>query len=136
MPPLLESLHALTAAYMTGIIWFVQIIHYPTLAPPAHGSFTERHHDYTRRMGWVVGPVMILEMALQLVQVYTAPGPRSVLLLALLLIIWISTFALQVPAHNQLSGGHDPALVHRLVRTNWIRTLGWTARSLILFQII
>jgi hypothetical protein len=132
----LPALHAFAAAYMTGVIWFVQIIHYPTLAPPAEGTFVERHQDYTQRMGWIVGPIMLLEMGLQLLQLQKNPGPKTFLLFGLLLLIWISTFALQVPAHNLLSQGYDAQAVQRLVRTNWIRTLAWTARSVILLKMI
>lgn len=131
----LPALHAFAAAYMTGVIWFVQIIHYPTLAPPAEGTFVERHQDYTQRMGWIVGPVMLLEMGVQLLQLQKTPGPKTFLLFGLLLLIWISTFALQVPAHNLLSQGYDAQVVQRLVRTNWIRTLAWTARSVILLNL-
>ncbi|MCC5844518.1 MAG: hypothetical protein JJU05_09725 [Verrucomicrobia bacterium] len=129
---MLQNLHALTAAYMTGIIWFVQIIHYPALAPPARGSFVEHHQNYTRRMGLLVGPVMILELILQTHWLLRAPGPAAYTGTALLLLIWISTFALQVPAHTKLTQGYDPALVRTLVRTNWLRTAAWTARSLLL----
>jgi hypothetical protein len=38
---------------------------------------------------------------------------------------------LQVPAHEGLSQRFDPDLTRRLVRTNWIRTIGWTARGVL-----
>ena len=54
--------------------------------------------------------------------------------LGLLGVIWLSTMVFQIPAHRRLEAGLDPATVTRLVRTNWIRALGWTARSgLVLF---
>ena len=49
--------------------------------------------------------------------------------LALLATIWISTAAVQVPLHRRLAAGFDHRLARRLVRTNWTRTLAWTARS-------
>lgn len=117
---------------MAGIIWFVQLIHYPTLTPPASGTFPEQHRDYTRRMGLLVGPVMILEMALQTLWLYREPSPAALTGMILLLLIWISTFTLQVPRHNRLCTAYDPDTVRTLVSTNWIRTLAWTARSLLL----
>lgn len=133
MPDAWRLLHAFAAVYMTGVIWFVQIIHYPGLTPPAEGLFIDQHLEYTRKMGMLVGPVMILELILQIIWAVREPGPRAYTGLALLLLIWISTFALQVPQHNLLTQGYDPAAVRRLVNTNWIRTLAWTARCGLLF---
>jgi ABC-type microcin C transport system permease subunit YejB len=49
---------------------------------------------------------------------------------ALLAIIWASTAFLQVPIHNALTNGFDAQAHARLVDTNWIRTLAWTARGI------
>ena len=34
-----------------------------------------------------------------------------------------------VPMHERLGRGFDPAAHRRLVATNWIRTIAWTARG-------
>jgi hypothetical protein len=125
-------LHLLTSAYMTGVIWFVQLVHYPMLH---HADGPERaagHREYTRRMGWVVAPVMLAELALQIWDLTTHPGPRGVVTGILLAVIWLSTFLLQVPLHEKLTQDFDPLLQRRLVHSNWIRTIGWTLRSLLL----
>ena len=49
--------------------------------------------------------------------------------LAVLALIWVSTFAVQVPLHARLASGFDRAVWHRLVVTNWLRTLAWTVRA-------
>ncbi len=54
----------------------------------------------------------------------------------LLLIIWISTFMLQVPAHQSLSTTWNAATHKRLVLTNWIRTVGWSVRSVLLSGVL
>jgi len=36
-----------------------------------------------------------------------------------------------VPQHAALVDGYDAARVHRLVRTNWVRTVGWSLRGII-----
>ena len=51
--------------------------------------------------------------------------------LFLLLVIWLSTALLQVPCHNRLVNGFDPKIHHRLVKTNWIRTVAWSLRAII-----
>jgi len=43
----------------------------------------------------------------------------------------LSTFAVQVPIHAALSRGFQENLHRRLVRTNVIRALLWTTRSII-----
>lgn len=51
--------------------------------------------------------------------------------LVLLVLIWVSTFAVQVPLHERLALGFDRAVWHRLVATNWLRTIAWTVRGII-----
>lgn len=132
MNPLLLSLLFFCTAYMTGVIWFVQLIKYPMLGPVTDPDFATHHQEYTRRMGWVVGPVMILEMALQVVWMVQAPGLAAYSGGSLLSLIWISTFALQVPLHERLAREYQPRWHRQLVHTNWIRTLAWTLRSALL----
>jgi hypothetical protein len=49
----------------------------------------------------------------------------------LLAVIHASTVFLQVPAHAALAESADQATIDRLVRTNWIRTFGWSARTVV-----
>jgi hypothetical protein len=52
--------------------------------------------------------------------------------LALVAVIWLSTFFVQVPLHGRLAReGHSAAVVDSLVRSNWIRTIAWTARAIL-----
>ena len=52
--------------------------------------------------------------------------------LALVAVIWLSTFLVQVPLHERLAvEGHTNDVVARLVRGNWIRTIAWTARAIL-----
>lgn len=132
MSPLLNAVHFFCAAYMTGIIWFVQRVHYPMLhlsnGPNAAGG----HAEYTRRMGVVVMPVMLAELGLQLHWTLRQPSSASWTGAGLLLTVWLSTFLLQVPCHTRLQEHFDPAVQRKLVLSNWIRTLAWSARALLL----
>jgi hypothetical protein len=132
----LQVAHFFCAAYMTGVIWFVQLVQYPMLhyVGDAEGK---GHTEYTQRMGFVVMPVMLLELGLQ--GFWLWQSPRSLMAggpAALLLLIWLSTFFLQIPCHQKLAQGHDPAVQRRLVAGNWIRTFAWTARALWLGWIV
>jgi len=131
-PEGLEALHQFCAIYMTGIIWFVQLVQYPMLHLTNGSDAAEGHQEYTRRMGLAVGPVMLLELGLQIAWIIMFPGPRSLIGALLLVIIWASTIFLQVPCHRDLEQQYDPESHKELVRSNWIRTFAWTARAVLL----
>ena len=124
--------------FMTGLIWFVQIVHYPLFAAiddPAFLSYTRRHGTLT---SYVVAPPMLLELTTALAALLPAlrPGfvsaPTAVVSAALVVGIWASTGLLQVPLHERLGKSRDLALVHSLVQVNWLRTAAWSARALLL----
>lgn len=126
--------------FMTGVIWFVQIVHYPLFAKVGCGEFAEyerRHADLT---GYVVAPVMLFELAASFVLAYLARQTANATLgyaaLGLVVVAWLSTFGLQVPCHNRLSKGFSSDVHLRLVRTNWLRTISWTARTVVLLTLL
>jgi hypothetical protein len=118
---------------MVGIIWFVQVVHYPLFSRvdgPGSGSYAVENQ---RRTSWVVGPPMAVEGVTALWLVARPPDGVGRVLpvvgLGLLALVLGSTVLLQVPAHARLVDGHEPSTVRRLVGGNWIRTFGWTARG-------
>ncbi len=128
---LVPVLHAASAWYMAGVIWFVQLVHYPSfgwMPPAAVPAYQQRN---TRFTGVVVGPPMLIELGAAGWLLVADPRPLTALGAALLALIWISTALLQVPAHGRLARRFEPAVHRRLVRTNWIRTVGWTVRAII-----
>lgn len=129
MNPGFQTAHFFCAAYMTGIIWFVQCVHYPMLHHSDGPDAMAGHQEYTRRMGFVVMPVMLCELALQILWLTKAPSPAAWTAAGLLCAAWLSTFFLQVPCHRKLEQHFDKTVQQQLVRSNWIRTLCWTARA-------
>ncbi len=125
---LLAPAHAGATLFMTGLIWFVQVVHYPLFRRLGATDAAAYAREHARRTGWVVGPVMLLELGLALT-LATRGGPAAWLALALLGVIWASTAGIQVPLHRRLAVDPDPVAIERLVRTNWIRTGAWTLRS-------
>jgi hypothetical protein len=118
---------------MTGLIWFVQIVHYPLFASVGEREFAgyeKRHAQLTSR---VVGPLMVMEAAAALGLVFLAQGRLAAWAvwagLALVALIWLSTAAMQVPCHSRLAAGFHSEVHRKLVRSNWIRTAAWTLRS-------
>jgi hypothetical protein len=49
--------------------------------------------------------------------------------LALVVGVWISTFAIQLPLHRKLQKQYSPGLISRVNQTNWIRTILWTLKA-------
>lgn len=115
---------------MTGLIWLVQLVHYPSFQFVHPQRFDEFHLHHTSRITLIVAPLMGLEL-LTAVLLVLQRGDTYVWWLNLLgvLLIWICTAFLSVPLHNQLAGGYDYDKIQALVATNWPRTLIWTARS-------
>jgi hypothetical protein len=118
---------------MTGLIWFVQIVHYPLFGKVGVAEFVRYHADHTQLTSWVVEPPMLVELACAIVLVISPPAAigRSLAVLGLVLVglIWVSTGMIQVPLHDQLAGGFNRNAYAKLVQTNWIRTVLWSARS-------
>ena len=122
---------------MTGIIWFVQVVHYPLFSQVGDSSFVSYERLHSKLTTWVVAPLMLVELASAIYFVFlpVASMERTETFIGLLLVvlIWISTFGLQVPQHNVLGKGFQQHAHSRLVATNWIRTSAWTARSILVF---
>lgn len=130
---LILALHLGSTAAMTGLIWFVQIVHYPLFAMVGEGRFRDYEAQHTKRTSRVVGPFMAAEGVTALWIAFD-PGPDlgrilPVIGLVLLAIVHGSTVTLQVPRHRKLTAGYDPETARSLVTTNWIRTMAWTARA-------
>jgi len=121
---------------MVGLIWFVQIVHYPLMGKVHASGFSEYSAGHQRRTTWIVAPAMIAEAACAIVlalfpQGHGAYSPVRWVGLGLLAFAWASTFFVQVPLHARLSTGFHENVWRRLVHTNWIRTVTWTGRGII-----
>jgi hypothetical protein len=131
----LLSTQLVATSVMVGVIWFVQVVHYPLFAAVGSDGFATYEAEHRRRTSFVVGPPMAIELLVAVALVVVPPTSLGrglpALGLALLLVVHASTIGLQVPAHDRLSGGYDAATAARLVRTNWVRTIGWTARGVL-----
>lgn len=139
MPPASDAVlllaHAAATWFMVGLIWFVQVVHYPLFAAVGAGESPDYARRHQRRTTFVVGPPMLVELAAAVWIAWRLPAGVSPALawsgLALVAVTWASTHRLQVPEHGRLLAGRDDAVIRRLVRTNWLRTVAWTARGVV-----
>ena len=128
--------HAATTLFMVGIIWFVQIVHYPLFHRVGEARFAEYERQHTRRTGYVLAVPMLIEFATAAALAWRLGGGVAWCGLVLLLGIWLSTWLWQVPAHRRLEQGFDAATLRRLVETNWVRTVAWSARGFIALALL
>ena len=123
--------NAAATLFMTGVIWIVQVVHYPLFAGVGAEGFGRYSTDHARLITYVVLPAMLVELATAALLALRpgALGASAYIGLALVGLIWASTFFVQVPLHERLSTGFDGQAHRLLVSTNWLRTGLWTARA-------
>ncbi len=115
------------------LIWMVQLIIYPGFEAVDPDRFTAWHAGYTRAITWIVGPLMLGQAGLLAWLLYDRRDPTSILAAAAVAVAWAATIALAIPCHDALQArGRDAAVIRRLVATNWVRTVAWTAAFLLL----
>ncbi len=130
---LLLLINAVATLYMTGLIWMVQIVHYPLFAEVGLEQFPQyaRKHQFLTSIA--VGPPMLTEaLSAALLVWYIPPGiSLTMVIIGIVLVvsIWISTAVIQVPCHEKLAEGFTTSIHQKLVLSNWFRTVAWTARG-------
>lgn len=131
------ALIANTAAtfIMVGVIWFVQHVHYPLLAGFGTDSAGGVAVEHQRRTGHVVGLPMAVEGVSTLGLLVSRPDGISAYLpwvgAALLAVALGSTVLLSVPLHARMAADPQEDTGHRLVTTNWPRTVAWSLRGIV-----
>lgn len=120
---------------MVGVIWFVQVVHYPLLAVVPVESAASVAVEHQRRTGWVVMIPMTVEGVTTLLLLGMVPEgvawfvpwlaglPLAVALLA--------TVLLSVPRHARMAANPDASVGRELVTTNWVRTIAWSLRGVV-----
>ena len=125
---------------MVGLIWMVQLVHYPMLATYSATAPATAAADHQRRISWVVGPLMAAEGVSALILLVDRPDTMpawSAWAAAILLgVALASTVVVQVPLHARLAERHDVRDAARLTSSNWVRTVAWTMRGLLLAWVL
>ncbi|WP_263375251.1 hypothetical protein [Granulicella aggregans] len=145
LPDILFLAQFAATLFMTGLIWFVQIVHYPLFASVhAHTSsdaFRTYENSHANRTSFVVFPPMAVELLTALAALFPRLRPAflsqtaAITSAVLVLAIWASTGLLQVPLHNRLAANPTAATIRSLVLSNWLRTALWTARAILLTNV-
>jgi hypothetical protein len=139
LPVVMFLLQVVSTAMMTGLVWFVQLVHYPLFqtvsdlsSEEAFGQYAEKH---TRQTTWVVAPLMLCEAGTGIYLLYEPPKviPMEWILwlTGLLILNWVLTAFWSVPMHNQLVKGFHPKAHRWLMWSNTVRTLTWSVRTVL-----
>jgi hypothetical protein len=132
---LLVLANASSSLVMTGVIWFVQIVHYPLLAIVPVDNARVVAGEHQSRTAWVVGAPMAIEGVTTLWLMFDRPVQVSWLLAwtggVCVAVALLCTVALSVPRHARMAETPDESVGRELVVTNWPRTIAWTAHGLI-----
>ncbi|NBB79983.1 MAG: hypothetical protein GVY36_11155 [Verrucomicrobia bacterium] len=111
------------------LLWLVQIVIYPSFLRVEASQLAGWHQTYTFRVSFVIMPLLLTQLALAVAAVLSeATSWLDGLVLTLVLICWGLTFFVSVPLHRRIDAGDlDPSTRQALIRTNWPRTILWTA---------
>jgi hypothetical protein len=140
MTTALVVVHAAAVLVLVGVIWTVQLVHYPLLAAIDRAGFAAAHAAHSTRMAAVVALPWALEGGTTLWLLVDPPpgvGRALVVLGAALAVVPVAvTVVASLPAHARLAAGFDADAHRRLVATNWLRTLAWTAHGAVAIAIL
>jgi hypothetical protein len=127
--------HFVSTLLMVGLIWFVQVVHYPLMAGVGASGFRTYAQLHQSRTTFVVAGPMLVEAGTAAYLAIASPQLRASWLFLtasmLLVVIWASTAWWQVPIHRALAAGYDELRIRHLVRSNWLRTIAWSIRAVL-----
>ena len=132
------KIEVFSCVFMTGVIWIIQLVHYPCFFYIERDRFKSFASFHQKNISFIVLPVMLLEIASNSMITFFSLERRDLLgyvLSGLLYVIWGITFCISVPCHKKLLRGYHEKYLRILLTTNWIRTLLWSSRCLLLFFI-
>jgi hypothetical protein len=137
---ILLIIHACITWYMVGVIWMTQKCQYPLFksVPTSHLTFFAREQQ--ERIGYVAGPMMLLEAISGFALILILPTSTQFALTlcgaGLIALIWFSTFSVQSPLLKEILEGAGEEEINDLIKTNIFRTVSWTARGLLVLFLL
>ena len=131
----LFKINFISTSVMVGVIWVIQLLHYPSFHFINDQKYVEFQHFHMQRISFIVIPAMLVELASGLLLAYFFRSSLTIILLAFLLGIWGITFIFFTNIHQKLTNGYDHSVVDRLIQINWSRTALWSLRFIILLSI-
>ena len=130
--------HLIFTSIMTGVIWVIQIVHYPSFHFIEKELYTAFQKFHMNKISIIVMPIMLAELitGIMLFLDKSSKSPFLIVSFVILILIWLITGVFFAKAHNELIAGYQELVVNQLVAMNWIRTLLWTLRLLLLTSFV
>ena len=131
---MLLLLHFMASSIMVGVIWVIQLVHYPSFNYIEKQRYSNFQSFHMTRISYLVIPVMLIELLTLVLLIYSMDQINIELVLSgiILLLIWVITAIFFSGAHQKLTLGYDKSVVGNLIQMNWSRTLLWTFRLILL----
>ena len=122
--------------FMIGISLITQFITYPSFKSIDPEIFSNFHKIYTQKMLFIVGPIMTIEFLSVVVLLFINIDFHFLVQFIFVFLIWILTFFLIVPIHNELEKHYNKSLNNKLIKLNGYRTFLWFVKFIFLLIII
>ncbi len=118
---------------MVGMIWTIQLVHYPLFADVGPDSYVAFQAEHVDRIGPFLLVPWLLEGLTLLGVLWLAflgdrrdlRAPAAFGAVAMAVVLVISGFW-SAPAHGDLADGFDAAVHDRLMTANLVRSFAWT----------
>ena len=130
--------HLIATSVMVGVIWIIQLVHYPSFHFIELNQYITFQRFHMSRISYVVIPAMLTELFTLILIIISMDQVDPIILASalLLIVIWLMTAVFFSGVHQKLTLGYDKAVVEKLVKLNWGRTLLWTLRLLLVSIVI
>ena len=127
-------LHLIATSVMVGVIWVIQLVHYPSFHFVELKQYTTFQRFHMAKISYVVIPAMLTELFTLILFVISMDQIDTLVVASaiLLIFIWLMTAVFFSGVHQKLTLGYDQTTVDKLVKLNWGRTLLWTLRLLLI----
>ncbi|MEM1320668.1 MAG: hypothetical protein AAGG75_10460 [Bacteroidota bacterium] len=123
----IELFRLLFDAGLFVLIWMVQLIVYPGFQYYASEQLLTWHNTYTPRITVIVMPLMLGQLALAALQLWTRQDWYTLSSALIIALLWGSTFLYFIPLHGQIANNQfNTQTLQELVSKNWGRTFLWT----------
>lgn len=128
---LINILEIVTSFSLLGLIWVIQLVHYPSFRYIAEDKFRDFILFHGKSISFIVMPLMIIELTVAIGLSFSTPSILTFSKFGIVCLIWLSTFTLSVPKHSKLLRGRDNKIIEGLIYTNWPRTILWTLKAVL-----
>ncbi len=121
-----ELVHALAVFALFGLIWTIQLVHYPMFQFIEAPHWPRFHQLHSRNITFIVFPLMLVELLTSIQLLIEERSLNHLILGGCAAGVWLLTMTVFMPLHHKLSRGQVSTTLSLLVRFNWLRTFIWT----------